>query len=179
MLSPVSGTNAVLNSALQTFFNGTALLGQEGAGFLVPFTVTAGDQFLTFNYDFLTNEFGTGFHNDFGFYAIFSGTTNVSSGAHNFIDAASAQSLLGPVPDANGPFGLHTGDRSYGIPVASLAPGNYTLGIGIEDATNRQNASGLLVDNIQVAAVPEPSVVGLTIAGAILLVAVRRRMKGA
>jgi hypothetical protein len=44
------------------------------------------------------------------------------------------------------------------------------------DATNTDGRSGLLIDNIQVN-VPEPSTVGLGIAGAVLLVALRSRIK--
>jgi hypothetical protein len=47
------------------------------------------------------------------------------------------------------------------------------------DAKDMDIASGLLVDNISITAVPEPSTIGLGIAGAVLLVALRNRFKKA
>ena len=45
------------------------------------------------------------------------------------------------------------------------------------DATTGDNPSGLLVDNIVVTPVPEPTTVGFTLAGAALLVALRSRIR--
>jgi hypothetical protein len=45
------------------------------------------------------------------------------------------------------------------------------------DATTTDNPSGLLIDNIQVTAVPEPTTIGFSVAGAALLVALRKRIK--
>ncbi len=174
MLSPIFG-DAGLNNSLQTLFFGTALPGQEGSGLLVPFTVTTGDAFLTFNYDFLTNENGPGYHNDIAFYALFSDSTNLLGSYTRIIDASTAAPLS---PLSNGPFVLHTGYNSYSIDVSGLAPGNYNLGIGVEDVMTVDNPSGLLIDNVQIlAAVPEPSVAALTIAGALLLLVIRSRLK--
>jgi hypothetical protein len=73
------------------------------------------------------------------------------------------------------PFQFHTGFQTLSLSLASLAPGNYTLGIGVEDRLNADHASGLLIDNVQV--VPEPSVIALAVAGAGLMLGVRRRIK--
>ena len=54
--------------------------------------------------------------------------------------------------------------------------GVYTLGIGVMDATTTDGPSALLLDNIAVI-VPEPSTVGLGMAGAVLLIALRRVIK--
>jgi len=51
-LGSQSGGFAVGNAALQTFFHGLPLGGFEGSGVLIPFTVSAGDTILTFQYDF-------------------------------------------------------------------------------------------------------------------------------
>jgi hypothetical protein len=45
------------------------------------------------------------------------------------------------------------------------------------DATDTANPSGLLIDKIQVTPVPEPTTVAFSIAGASLLMALRRRIK--
>ncbi len=77
-LTAVSGTNAVNNSSLESFFfNDFSLTGVRGSGVLVPFTVLSGDTTLTFQYDFLSNEpaQSTPFPNDFGIEAIFNGST--------------------------------------------------------------------------------------------------------
>ena len=169
-----SSVFAVSNSALQTFF-GISLTGNEGSGVLIPFTVAAGDTLLTLQYDFLTNElFQSMPRDDFAFGAIFNagnvlqGTVNTFASVNN---PPAAFSLFG----GQTPFQFHTGLQTLSFSLASLAPGSYMLGLGIEDRTTGDHASGLLIDNVQV--VPEPSVVALTLAGAGLMLGVRRRIK--
>ena len=177
-LTPVSGTNAVLNTTLQTFFNGTGLTGTEGSGFLIPFTVNAGDQFLTLQYDFLTNEIAPGNHNDIAFGLTFNSSNTLIGGVRTITTANLAQSGLSLLANQNGPFQFETGYQPFSISLAGFAPGSYTLGIGVEDRTTSDIPSGVLVDNIQItAAVPEPSTIGLILAGAISCVAVRRRIR--
>ncbi|MEY2526204.1 MAG: hypothetical protein QOE73_975 [Verrucomicrobiota bacterium] len=173
-VNPVSGTNAVINSALQTFLHGIVLPGTEGSGVLIPFTVAAGDTLLTFQYDFLTNEQGTPHHNDFAFDAIFDSSNVLQGGINQFITADGAQASL-VLFDGQDPFIFHTGYQTLTLSIAGLAPGNYSLGIGVEDRTTSDIASGLLIDNVQV--VPEPSTVGLGMAGVVLLIALRRVIK--
>ena len=79
-------------------------------------------------------------------------------------------------PDES-PFQFHTGLQTLALPLSSLAPGSYALAIGVEDSGTADHASGVLVDNVQL--VPEPSMLALSIAGAGLLTAVRRRIKNA
>jgi hypothetical protein len=169
-----SGTFAVGNAALQTFFHGLTLTGGfEGSGVLIPFTVSAGQSQLTFQYDFLSNEpFQSMPRSDFAFSAIFDSSNAIERAS---VFATATGMTLNPF-DANSqsPFEFHSGLLTLTLPVANLAPGNYTLGIGIDDASTADHASGLLIDNIQI--VPEPSILGLAIAGAGLLVVVRRRM---
>jgi len=169
-----SGSFAVSNAALQTFFNGISLGGFEGSGILVPFTVGAGDTSVSFDFDFLSNEpFSTPQRNDFAFAAIFSGTSLV---ANSFTTVAQASTANFGLFEPQNPFIFHTGYQSQNMSF-SLAPGTYFLGIGVEDVGSFDHASGLLIDNVQV--VPEPSVVALALAGAGLLVAARRKIKGA
>lgn len=169
-----SGSFAVTNAALQTFFNGIGLGGFEGSGILVPFTVGAGDTGVSFDFDFLSNEpFSMPSRNDFAFAAIFNGTSLVSN---SFTNLAQASTATFGLFDPQTPFIFHTGYQPENLSF-TLAPGTYFLGIGVEDFGSFDHASGLLIDNIQV--VPEPSVVALALAGAGLLVAARRRIKSA
>jgi hypothetical protein len=175
MLTPLAGSFAVSNLSLENFFNGLGISGQEGSGVLIPFTVSAGDGSLTFQYDFLSNEpFQTMIRNDFAFAALFNSTNTLQSGG-TFIDVNTASfSLFG---STQMPFNFHTGYQTFTLSLSGFAPGNYTLGIGVADFGSPDHASGLLVDNVAIAsAVPEPSTIGLGIAGAALLVALRRRI---
>jgi len=176
MHGPVSGSFAVTNTALQTFFNGIGLSGFEGSGILIPFTVLAGDTGVSFDYDFLSNEpFSTPQRNDFAFAAIFNGRSLVPNSFSTVANVTTAN--LAPFGVQNqSPFIFHTGYESKFLSF-SLAPGTYFLGIGVDDAGSFDHASGLLIDNVQV--VPEPSVVALTVAGAGMMLAMRRRIKRA
>jgi hypothetical protein len=169
-----SGTFAVGNAALQTFFHGVALGGFEGSGVLIPFTVSAADKQLTFQYDFLSNEpFQSMPRADFAFTAIFNAANALQGSTSTFaVESPSMQTF-----NSQTPFIFHTGLQTLTLSLGALAPGNYTLGIGVEDASTADHASGVLIDNVQL--VPEPSVFALAIAGAGLLIGVRRRIKGA
>ena len=65
----------------------------------------------------------------------------------------------------------------YTVSITITSAATYTLGIAVMDATTTDNQSGLLVDNIVVTPVPEPTTVAFSIAGASLLMALRRRIK--
>ena len=175
-----SGTSAVAFSTLNSFFFNTTVSNQTGSGLLIPFTFLAGDTTLTFQYDFLSNEPNqTTPRNDFAFEALFdpaSGTPLIGSVTHFAQVTGTSFSLFG----AQTPFIFHTGYQTFTISLTGLglvAGTTYDLGLGVADATNSDHASGLLVDNVQVIGVPEPSTVGLGIAGAVLMVALRSRIK--
>lgn len=176
-LSPVSGTNAVSNSALQTFFNGISLAGGfQGSGLLIPFTVMAGETTLTFQYDFLTNERDQNGRADFGFAAIFNGSNTLQGTVNRFVTYSSLMTLS--LFGSQSPFIRHTGLQTATLNISGLAPGNYTLGVGVDDSAAVDGASGLLLDNFQV--IPEPSVTALAVGGIVfLLVGLRRRTKNA
>jgi hypothetical protein len=168
-----SGSNAVSVTTIGTFLgestssirDGTAT-GFEGSAFTINLgTLTAGTT-VTFNYDFLTNEIQPGAHNDFAFWELNSGTI------HIFADT---NSLLNPTTGASNPFALETGYKTVTITITTT--GTYTLGLGVMDATTADTSSGLLIDNIQVTPVPEPTTIGFSVAGAALLVALRKRIK--
>lgn len=178
--TPQSGTSAVAFSTLNSFFFNTTIANQTGSGLLIPFTFLAGDTTLTFQYDFLSNEpNNVPARADFAFEALFDpGTSSLLGSVTHFATAsASSPSLLF---GAQTPFIFHTGYQTFTISLTGLglvAGNTYDLGLGVVDATNSDHASGLLVDNVQVVGVPEPSTVGLGIAGAVLMVALRSRIK--
>ena len=168
-----SGAFAVGNSTLQTFFHNLSLGGVEGSGVLIPFTVGAGDTQLTFQYDFLSNEpFQSMSRNDFAFAALFDAANALQGNVTTF--ASVNGSSLG-IFNSQIPFQFHTGYQTLTLSLAGLAPGNYALGIGVEDAVTADHASGVLLDNVQI--VPEASPFVLALTGAALLLAVRRRIK--
>jgi len=174
-LASQSGAFAVGNAALQTFLNGLPLGGFEGSAVLIPFTVTAQDKVLTFQYDFVSNEpFQSMPRPDFAFTAIFDAANGLALSPDTF--AAVGTSTLVPFTPDEAPFQFHTGLQTLALPVTGLAPGSYSLAIGVEDSGTFDHASGVLIDNVQLA-VPEPSVFALSLAGAGLLVAMRRRIK--
>jgi hypothetical protein len=174
----VSGTAAVTNASLQSFFfndiSGT-LTGLRGSGVLIPFTVMPGETTLTFQYDFLSNQpFQSLPRNDFAFEAIFNSSNTLVQGASKFaMESNGGFSLFGASP-----FIEHTGYQTFSINISGLTVGQtYNLGIGVEALSggSAQHDSGVLIDNVQV--VPEPTTIAFSIAGASLLVALRSRFK--
>jgi hypothetical protein len=121
---------------------------------------------ITLKYDFLTDEIQPGAHNDFAFWELNSGAIHVF---------ADSNSSLTPTNASNTVFSLETGYQTLTISIVTT--GTYVLGLGVMDATTADNPSGLLIDNIQVTPVPEPTTVAFSVAGAALLVALRRRIK--
>ncbi len=176
-----SSSNAAGFAALNTFFGGQTVSNEEGSAILIPFTVGAGDKTISFQYDFLSNEPAqTTPRGDFAFDAIFTpGPTLTLDGTVSHFQTASASNPGNLFTPLESPFIFHTGYQTLSIDVSSLAPGTYDLGIGVSDATNTSHASALLIDNVNVnaAAVPEPSTLGLILAGAASLAAVRRRIR--
>jgi hypothetical protein len=182
-----SGSNSVLNSALQTFvFPGVSLTGTEGSSVKLSVVVPVGFDTITFQYDFLTDELpgGNGVvqHQDFGFAYLVNAATNAAVGGVRTVatpasidfNNAARQLQVGAI--ATNPFSFDSGYQTFTM--SGLAAGTYTLNIGVEDKTTADTPSGLLIDNVSVtAAVPEPSTLGLIVAGAASLAAVRRRFK--
>ena len=172
-----SGNNAVTNANLGTFFNISsslirdgAAVSQEGSGFKINLgTLTAGSS-ISFDFNFLTDEIQPGAHNDFSYFTL---SLNGASPSGVSILADTNSPLLHPTDASNTVFSLETGYQTKVISIA--ATGTYILGIGVSDATTTDNPSGLLIDNIQV--IPEPTTIAFSIAGASLLVALRRFKK--
>jgi hypothetical protein len=174
-VTPQSGTAASSFSTLNSFFNNTTVSNEEGSGILIPFTLLSGDTTLTFQYDFLSNEPAQGTpHNDFALEALFnSSNTLVGSVSHFATVTGSSFSNFG----AGSPFIAHTGYQTFSLSLVGLSPGSYTLGIGVSDATDINHASALLLDNVQITGVPEPTTIAFCIAGAALLGALRLKRR--
>ena len=173
---PVNGTSglaAFLGVSTGTINNGVGVNGTEGSAFKETFSFSAGDT-VSFDYDFLTQEPTSGGAKDFAFIVLLDSMGNLAqySVIVNYADATLATS------GAGNPFGNETGYLTFQLTVPTT--GSYTLGFGVVDTGNAAtdtNPSGLLVDNIQVTPVPEPTTIAFSIAGAVLLVALRSRIK--
>ena len=181
--APESGTNATTPPAIAAFVGSgsvgflrnsrpgqtPAATGREGSAYKIDLGALNVGDVISFDINFLTSDFVPGGDStaDFAFYTLNGATDNVSVIA----DSNDAVTAFG-----NGsPFNLQTGYQTITINITTA--GNYTLAIGVMDAGDTAGVSGLLVDNISVAPIPEPSTVGLGLAGAVLLVALRRRIK--
>jgi hypothetical protein len=171
-------SDAVPNSSLDTFFGGLAstqpkdgtLTSQEGSGFSIDLGVLTAGTTISFDYDFLTDEAPSniGGRNDFAYVVQNIGVSTTST---TITDRNTATFVA--TSGAGNPFALETGYKTFSLTVATT--GDVKLGIGVSDATDKAGPSGLLVDNIQVnAPVPEPSTIAFSVAGAALLVALRR-----
>jgi len=176
-----SGTNAASAVNLASFFgftvgtmnNGAGVNATEGSGFKESFSFTAGDT-VSFNYDFMTQEPPTGGAKDFAFVVLLNSLNQVVQYSVISNYAAATFGTTG----AGNPFGSETHYQSFQLTIPTT--GTYTLGFGVVDTGNAAtdtNPSALLVDNVQVTAVPEPTTVAFSIAGASLLVALRRRIR--
>ena len=121
----------------------------EGSAIRTTFTAEAGDV-LNLDYNFLTDDFGSDFFNDFAFVGI-SGQVN---------GLADTFSVLA---DSMTPFVNETGFSTYSQTIAGS--GTYTLTIGVTDVGDGAFDSGLLIDNVNVVrleptdppSVPEPT----------------------
>jgi hypothetical protein len=167
--------DAVPNSQIASFFGLAStqprdggVVSQEGSAFKINLgTLTAGST-ISFDYNFLTNEIQPGAHNDFSYYFL-SGSSAVTVIADTF------SAFLHPTTGAGDPFALETGYHTLTINIVTT--GTYVLGLGVSDGVTTDTSSGLLIDNIQVTPVPEPTTIAFSVAGASLLVALRKRIK--
>jgi hypothetical protein len=128
----------------------------QGSAIRQTFTVNAGD-ILTFDWNFLTNE-----------PALFPPFNDFS-----FVSISSLQDLAGafdqrfqPVISPMTRFFQETGFQPFSFTIPTT--GTYTLGIGVTDWRDTTKDSVLLVDNVKLASVPEPtSTLGLLAFGAL------------
>lgn len=161
LISPLDafvGTNA---GALSTFA-AQFFLGVEGSAIRTAFNANALDT-LTFDYNFLTDEtiFGGPFVEDLAFYVL-DGQVSYLNGWNNH----------GSDPLSPTPFHTESGYRSFSIMIPNSGAHSFALGVmDLEDSTYN---TGLLVDNMRLAAVPEPSTWIMFGSGLLMLFAIRK-----
>jgi hypothetical protein len=124
--------------SLDNLGNGNAT---EGSAIRQTFLAEAGD-ILTFDWNFLTNEGTSSFFNDFSFVSL-----AVLSELGDTTFPIFMNSLT--------PFGQETGFQTFSFTIPTT--GTYTLGFGATDVADNIVASGLLVDNVKLTPVPEPT----------------------
>ena len=114
----------------------------EGSAIRTTFTAVAGDV-LNFDYNFLTDDFGSEYFNDFAFVGI--------SGQLNGL--ADTFSVLA---DSMTPFVNETGFNTYSQKIGTS--GTYTVTIGVTDVGDGAFDSGVLIDNVNVVRleIPDP-----------------------
>lgn len=162
-------TEASLSAALGLSSGALASLKQPGdSGNVVfgsaiqqSFTANAGDQ-LSFNWNFLSDENSNATGNDFAF-LLFDGTLT---------RLANTFTPLGPTATV---FTYESGFQPLSFAITTS--GAHSIAFGAVDVNDALGASALLVDDVRVTAVPEPSAVMLLLAGlALVAVTARRRI---
>ncbi|GET37592.1 PEP-CTERM sorting domain-containing protein [Microseira wollei] len=144
-----TGGFTVSDSALETFLglapgsldnlsNGNAT---AGSAIRQTFAAKAGD-ILTFDWNFLTDEFTPTFFNDFSFVSI------------SFLEEL-ADTTFPTFISSLTPFNEETGLQKFSFKIPTT--GTYTLGLGVIDVADSIVDSGLLVDNVKLVSVPEPT----------------------
>lgn len=183
-ITPFSG-DAISHPGLQNFFNAinpsalddVSVSDIEGSGFYFTFTIGVGvGTGIAFNYDFLTNDPTSSTGTDRAIALLYNGAPG-SNGGLASIQSIATSNDASTVLLGSSKFGFHTAAGYGNTFTMNLAPGTYTLAIGVIDGapgTADQN-SAFLIDNVHI--VPEPSTLGIGMAGAMLLVALRRVIK--
>ncbi|MDE5082377.1 MAG: PEP-CTERM sorting domain-containing protein [Trichodesmium sp. St18_bin1] len=143
---PLSGTDLEFELGLPEFSDPTNFVdATEGSAIKTTVTVKTGDV-LSFNWNFLTND---------------SSFNPEGVGDYAFLQVNDTLVTLG---DTNSSLGLsstnfiqETGSQNFSYTFS--ADGAYSLGLGIVDVIDTSNSSALVVDNLQVKTVPEPSTI--------------------
>ncbi len=131
-------------------------------------SVNAGDE-LTFMWNFLTTEARPSANNDFAFFSV---SRDTSTGfVPTLTLLANTNSNFSPI--TGGDFAAQTGYQQASLTFA--LGGNYTLGFGVVNVPDQFGPSGLLLDQVSITAVPEPS--SLSLIGLLALGLVARRQR--
>lgn len=169
----ISVTAAALSTFLDLGAGGLSGIGANafrGSGIKQNVTTVNVGDMLTFSWNFLTNETTPSItNNDFGFFSV-----SRVGGGPTAVLLANTNSVFTPIN--GGTFAAQTGyqQRSFTF----TAAGDYTLGFGVVNATDQFGSSALLVDNVSVTAVPEPtSLASLIVLGGAVLSMRRRRIR--
>jgi hypothetical protein len=143
-----SGSDAVPAADLEAFLGlpaATITSGFEGSAIQRTFAADAGE-ILTFRYRFLTTE---GSRNDRAFVTLADFGTLADAQAPDLVASAV---VLDPI------FGEPTRETAWRtFSHTFAAAGTFTLGIGVVDADDEFQPSGLLVDDVRIQAIPEPT----------------------
>ena len=127
----------------------------NGSAVKQTFTANAGDV-LTFDWNFLKKEEPDLIFNDFAFVSLNSLSTLASP----------VESSLVPFSNLEKQFDQQTKFQSSSFTIPNT--GTYTLGIGVANVTDTRGDSGLLIDNVSLKPIPEPSsVLGTLTLGAL------------
>ncbi|MBD2253965.1 PEP-CTERM sorting domain-containing protein [Nostoc parmelioides] len=146
VLETLADTTGINSAALETFLglssgSLTSLEAEEGSAIKQVITVNAGDK-LTFSWNFLTNQVPADpTYNDFAFFSI-TGVTQLAN--TNSLTTFSFSRLA-----------EETGYQPYTYNFTTA--GTYTLGFGVVDVGDTTVNSALLVDNVELTPVPEPT----------------------
>jgi hypothetical protein len=133
--------------SLDNLGNGNAT---DGSAIRQTFLAEAGD-ILSFDWNFLTNEGTPSFFNDFSFVSL-SVLSELGDTTSIFMNSLT-------------PFNQETGFQTFSFTIPTT--GTYTLGLGVTDVADNVVDSGLLVDNVKLTSVPEPtSTLGVLALGA-------------
>ena len=111
-----------------------------GSAIKQTFTAQAGDT-LTFDWNFLTDEATPTVFNDFAFVSI-AGVDTLADTSSEFVSSLT-------------PFVEETEFNNFSFTFENT--GTYTLGLGVTNSVDTVVNSGLLVDNVNLASVPEPA----------------------
>ena len=123
--------------SLDNLGNGNAT---DGSAIRQTFLAEAGD-ILSFDWNFLTNEGTPSFFNDFSFVSL-SVLSELGDTTSIFMNSLT-------------PFNQETGFQTFSFTIPTT--GTYTLGLGVTDVADNIVDSGLLVDNVKLTSVPEPT----------------------
>ncbi len=127
----------------------------NGSAIKQTFTANAGD-ILTFDWNFLKKEEPDPIFNDFAFVSVNSLSTLASP----------LKSSLVPFSNVDQQFDQQTKFQSSSFTIPNT--GTYALGLGVVNVTDTSGDSGLLVDNVSLKPIPEPSsVLGTLTLGAL------------
>jgi hypothetical protein len=134
----------------------------KGSSIQQIFTAKAGD-ILSLDYNFLSNEVLPPISfSDLSFVSISSPSGNSISSLLELADASDATSTTSQTD-----FFEETGFQTFSFKLPTT--GTYTLGIGVINVGDNTLDSGLLIDNVKVISVPEPSFGLLEFAALVLL----------
>lgn len=168
----VSGANTMWNFAFAgSTTNQLSNLGLvSGSVFTMTLSMGVGDT-IAFDWNFLTSEPAIGGNADAAWVGVRAGA---SGDPQVFQTLATPLSALVPSPTAN----FDSQSAAWGtFAFTATAAGSYTIAFGVGDAGSEGVQSGLLLDNVRYALVPEPATWALFSVGALLGGLLLRRRK--